>query len=363
MKLLVLYTELAAYFHACVQHLVHAYDAEAKVFMWPINPQAPFQFASEPGIQIHEKNAFPDQQLLEACKTYNPDIIYVSGWSDKAYLAVARHFYQQGTPVICGMDNQWFGRWRQRLATLASPFLLKNKFSHFWVPGMFQYEYVRRLGYARERILTGVYCADHRRFYEAYQRHRPLKAQAYPKNFLYVGRLSPEKGTLNLYRAFQALVAEGMTDWKLTFIGTGPEGAHMQPSEQIDMRGFIHPRELPELAREGGCLVFPSLRDAWGVSIHEFAAAGLPLVATDAAGAITAFVRHGYNGYAFERGKEASLKQALRNIMQLDEQALLEMGDRSAQLSLQLTPESWATTLLSVLEQPVRMRTRPLEKA
>lgn len=349
MKVLFLYTEIATYFIAGVQALVREYGAEVLIIRWPVNAQAPFKFEYGPGITVKDRTEFDDSSLLATCETFNPDIITLSGWADKGYMRVAKKLRKSGKMTVCMMDNQWFGTGKQRMATLLSPLFIRPVFTHFWVPGLFQYEYARRLGYPRENILTGMYCSEQQRFYSAYESQKAEKKLNYPHRFLYVGRLSPEKGTLNLYHAFEKI--EDKKDWKLIFIGTGPEGEKMQPSDHIEMRGFVQPSELPTLAAEGGCLVFPSLRDAWGVSIHEFAAAGLPLVVTDAAGAITAFVRHGYNGYLFARGNEQSLQKALQKIIQHSDEELCEMGSRSAKLSHQITPESWAATLTGILIQ------------
>ncbi|MDX2248422.1 MAG: glycosyltransferase family 4 protein [Bacteroidia bacterium] len=349
MKVLFLYTEIATYFMAGVQALVRDYGVEVMIIRWPVNAQAPFKFTYGEGITVKDRPDFDDRSLEEFCRAFNPDIVALSGWADKGYVRVAKTLRKAGKPVVCMMDNQWFATPRQRLATLLSPFFIRPVFTHFWVPGLFQYEYARRLGYPREKIRTGMYCSEQQRFFAAYENQREAKAQNYPHRFLYVGRLSPEKGTLNLYHAFDKIADK--KGWKLIFIGTGPEDEKMPPTAHIEKRGFVQPSELPALAAEGGCLVFPSLRDAWGVSIHEFAAAGLPLVVTDAAGAITAFVRQGYNGYLFERGNETSLQQALQKIIDHSDEKLREMGGRSALLSHQITPESWAATLMSMRDK------------
>ncbi|MEZ4825547.1 MAG: glycosyltransferase [Bacteroidia bacterium] len=349
MKVLFLYTEIATYFIAGVKALVRDYGAEVLIIRWPVNAQAPFQFSYGEGITVKDRSDFDDRQLMDTCRAFNPDIVALSGWADKGYVRTAKALRKSGKTTICMMDNQWFGTPRQRVATMVSPMFIRPVFEYFWVPGLFQYEYARRLGYPRENILTGMYCSEQQRFFAAFEQQREAKKQQYPHTFLYVGRLSPEKGTLNLYHAFRKV--ENKKDWKLIFIGTGPEGEKMEPTETIEMRGFVQPSELPALAAEGGCLVFPSLRDAWGVSIHEFAAAGLPLVVTDAAGAITAFVRHGYNGYLFARGNELSLHKALQKIINHTDAELCEMGARSALLSHQITPESWAATLAGIFQK------------
>lgn len=349
MKFLFLYMELAGYFHACLKKLVEVHHVKAKVFMWPINPNAPFSFESSAGIEILEKKAYDRQALFASCKDFQPDLIYVAGWVDTDYKYIARYFRKQEIPVICGMDNQWNGNLRQRILSLISRIYLKPYFSHIWVAGMYQYEYARKLGYARNNILMGLYCADFAPLNEAYHKSKAQKEDKYPYTLLYVGRLAKEKASMTLYQVFKELVKESKTSWKLIFVGTGLEYELMEEDENIELRGFIQPEKIPDLAAESGCFVLPSLYEPWGVAVHEFAAAGLPIITSDAVGATTAFVYHGYNGYIFSSGQKDALKNALRKIINHSDAELLQMGDRSAQLSHQITPESWAATLVSVV--------------
>ncbi len=347
MNALFLYTELAPYFLNCVKLLVSRYEVDAHIFMWPINQVAPFDLKDHQRIRIENKAAYTYQELLAASKNIDPDIIYVSGWLDKDYLKIARHFRKAGKIVICAMDNQWTGNWRQRLASLISWVYFKPRFSHLWVAGLYQFEFAGRLGYARTHILWGLYAADQARFHQAFLlAHQQKKARTYPHTFLYVGRLAPEKGAFMLYHIFKTYI-QPQTDWKLIMIGTGAEARQMPSTEHIDMRGFVQADKLIEVVKEAGCLVCPSLDEPWGVVIHEFAAAGLPMVVSELAGAATAFVRHGYNAYLFDPHEEKQLIQALLNIAQHTDEDLLRMGERSAQLSFQITPESWAATLMS----------------
>ena len=52
----------------------------------------------------------------------------------------------------------------------------------------------------------------------------------------------------------------------------------------LSWEDFIQPENL-EKVKNAGCFVLPSLKDNWGVVVHEFAAAGLPLIISDGVGA------------------------------------------------------------------------------
>lgn len=349
MKVLVLYSEIAGYFLAGIRSFVETYGAEVEIFRWPVHKDAPFRFTEIPGVTFHERKEMSDAELMEACKKINPDLVYVTGWIDKFYLKVAKHFYKQGVPTVCAFDNQWAGNMRQRVAAMMSPFFLKDRFNYVWVPGIFQFEYARRMGFAREQIRTGVYSAETENF-EKIADKRANEGIALPKKLLYVGRFVEVKGLQELVPAFQSLRKEGF-DWELQLVGEGEMKKEFEGMEGISVRGFVQPDELPNLALEAGAFILPSRFEPWGVVLHEFAAAGLPVIASDACGSATAFLRDGYNGFLHKAGDRASLRAALKNMMQASDEARAEMGNRSRELARWLTPQTWAATLHGFLPE------------
>ncbi|MFM2375372.1 MAG: hypothetical protein RLZZ165_469 [Bacteroidota bacterium] len=345
MKCLILYSEIAGYFMSCVRQFVELHDAEVHVVRWPTHPEAPFRISDHPRIIYHERNEHDTQGLVKLATSIDPDALYVSGWIDRPYLKIARHFFKRGRIVIVAFDTQWRGDFRQRLATWISPLIFHRQFTHAWVPGMFQYEYARRLGFPRDRILTGMYSADTELFEAVYVPAMAAKAEKYPHRILYVGRCLALKGVLELYHAFKELCEEQAHAWELVMVGNGPLKNELKETANIRFMDFVQPEELPALAMEAGALVLPSRSEAWGMVLHEFGAAGLPLISTDAAGGATAFVRQGYNGFIHRRSDKDSLKSVFKELIALSDAELMEMGRRSHELSKQISPMTWAATL------------------
>jgi glycosyltransferase involved in cell wall biosynthesis len=83
--------------------------------------------------------------------------------------------------------------------------------------------------------------------------------------------------------------------------------------------------------------------------IHEACCAGLPVVATDACGAVTAFVHHGYNGFQCRARDVRSLTQALQALMSLSDETLNEFGRRCHELSRQIIRELWVSRLVGLV--------------
>lgn len=347
MKILFLYTEVAGYFLSCAERLHQITGAEVHIVRWPVNKEAPFQFRSYEGVTFYERDTLDTDGILALFRQLSPAAVCITGWMDKGYVSVAKNIYKTGTPVVCLLDNQWRGDFRQQLAALVSPWYLHKRFSHVWVAGQFQYEFARRLGFAPGNILMHVYSAATEPFQAVSAKRGPL-----PHNLLYVGRFVETKGIQELYQAFEEVSREMEHDWTLTLVGTGPLLQHFQASERVKITGFVQPDQLPALAALAGCFVLPSRYEPWGVVLHEFAAAGLPLIASDACGSATAFIRHGYNGFIFPGANTAELKRVLRQLFSLSDIELTTFGQRSQSLSYAINPDIWASTLLSIIRQP-----------
>ena len=349
-KVLFLYSEVAAYFLACAEKLHINHGCEVHIVRWPINPEAPFAFRDYQGITFYERSDLLVSDILDLYRQIKPDLVYVSGWMDKVYLKAAKTIRKSGTPVICGSDNHWRGDLRQHVASIFARSFLHSRFSHFMIPGLPQYPFALRLGFKPQQIITGLYSAEIDPFLEAHARFRTKKEQNYPHNFLYVGRFVDIKGIAELSQAFTELNEEMRANWTLTLTGTGPLKEKMNTNKNIIIKDFVQPEQLPDLAKDAGCFILPSRQEPWGVALHEFAAAGLPLIASHRCGSATAFLRNGYNGFQHLAGSKESIKQALKKIIETSDHQLLIMGERSSQLSQQYTPQSWAASLFELIK-------------
>lgn len=347
MRILILYSELAGYVLSCIEHLLKEEDVRVLLFRWPVNKEAPFKFEFDDRMEIFDRSKLSQEEIEERVREFAPDAALVSGWMDKGYLKVARSLRKKDIPVISGLDNQWIASSRQKLATLLSPMLVRRNFDMMWVTGDRQYEYARRLGFSPSHIRMGFYSANWELFAQSFRKYQGKKKEAYPKRLLYVGRMVDFKGIGELCEAF--LKAKNNTEWSLTLVGAGDFPIPDHP--QINLRGFVQPEELPELARDAGAFVLPSHREPWGVVLHEFAAAGLPLIASDACGAADTFVKDGYNGFVFEAASAKDLTKCFEALFDKTDDELREMGEKSFQLSLQITPEIWTQTLLSMVKK------------
>jgi glycosyltransferase involved in cell wall biosynthesis len=346
-KIIFLYTELATYFIACVEELLRQRDVEIHIIRWKINKEAPFNFSFSEGIRFYDRENFKSKkELNDFVDKLFPSVIYCSGWIDRSYLSVCKR-YRNKIPVVVGFDNQWKGTAKQYAAVIISPFKILNHFTHCWIPGKLQEEYALRLGFKKNKILTGFYCCDFNYFHSQYLENKKQKELNFPKRFIYVGRYVEHKGIRDLWRSFIELQNEMPNDWELWCLGIGDIRPCVHP--KIKHLGFIQPGEMKQYIQKTGVFVLPSHFEPWGVVIHEFVSAGFPIICSNEVGARTTFVENSINGYIYKSGDIDALKNALKLIITSSQHKLIKMSEESVIKSKLITPEKWSEQLMSLL--------------
>jgi glycosyltransferase involved in cell wall biosynthesis len=125
--------------------------------------------------------------------------------------------------------------------------------------------------------------------------------EADPPEVLYAGRLSPEKGVLELVEA-----ADGL---RLVVAGDGPLRDRVPGA-----LGFVHHDELLQLYACAAVVVCPSRREGFGVACLEAMAHGRPVVAT-AVGGLRDLVVDGETGLVVPPRNVGALRSALERLL------------------------------------------------
>jgi glycosyltransferase involved in cell wall biosynthesis len=349
-KVLILYQELAPYFMNCIDSLTSKGEVNVHIVRSKVNTtEAPFSFNNGHSIQFYDRDKYSYMSLVELKDKISPDLIFCAGWVDKTYLLLCLKSYHK-TICLIGFDTPWQNSLKQRISSVLFKLFLKDAFRYCWVPGKPQILYALNLGFTKDTIYDGAYSADVGYFQEMYRKAKPEKDKIFPKRFICVGRYVPQKGLKDLWQAFIQLQEEQPNEWELWCLGTGPLEAEAARHPKISHIGFIQPADLPPIISQAGVFVLPSHFEPWGVVVHEFAAAGFPLLCSDAVGAATAFLKEGINGYSFKTGDVEALKFAMQRIVQLPAHELQQMGKESTALALQNTPSIWANKLVGLLK-------------
>ncbi len=128
-----------------------------------------------------------------------------------------------------------------------------------------------------------------------------VAAEDAPPHVLYAGRLSPEKGVLELVEA-----ARGM---RLVVAGDGPLRDRVP-----EALGLVPHERLLELYDRAAVVACPSYREGFGVVCAEAMAHGRPVVAS-AVGGLLDLVADGETGLLVPPGDVAALREALERLL------------------------------------------------
>ena len=320
---------------------MECFEIDAHVVKYPVDAIAPFELNLENKfITYYDRNHFNDDQLLLFVKSINPDIILCSGWIDKGYLNVCK-WYKGKIKTLLKFDNPWRNTAKQNIARILGPLVLKKYFSGCWVSGLPQRVYAKKLGFKEEEICEGMYSADVDFFYSQYKKNISSKQKSFPKIILYVGRYAKLKGVEELWKAFVLFHEKNQSAWELWCIGKGDLITTFPQHEKIKNFGFVQPHDMDQYIRRSGIFILPAHYEHWGVVVHEFAAAGFPLICSQTTSAAFAFLKDEYNGFYHEPENINSLVNVFEKISCLNNLELNTMGERSAQLAKQITPEIW----------------------
>jgi glycosyltransferase involved in cell wall biosynthesis len=132
-----------------------------------------------------------------------------------------------------------------------------------------------------------------------------------PPHVLYVGRLSEEKGVLELVEATRGL--------RVVVVGDGPLRARVPGAI-----GFVPPSEVGPYLERAAIVACPSRREGYGVVARQAMAYGRPVVAT-AVGGLADAVVDGETGVLVPVGDVPALRGALERLLE-DEELRSRLG-------------------------------------
>jgi glycosyltransferase involved in cell wall biosynthesis len=193
-----------------------------------------------------------------------------------------------------------------------------NHVKFFIAPSMFMKRKFIQYGWAEDRI---IYLPNFIRLSSFKPRFNP------GKYFMYLGRLSSEKGILTLIEAF--MMVEQVRA-RLLVVGEGPLLDQLKKNSKRDSRirftGYLSGSTLKETTKNALAVIVPS---EWyenaPISILESFACGKPVIGSRIGG-IPEMIDEGINGFLFETGNAVDLKHKLERILNISDYEIREMG-------------------------------------
>jgi glycosyltransferase involved in cell wall biosynthesis len=117
--------------------------------------------------------------------------------------------------------------------------------------------------------------------------------------------------------------------------------------ERTRLLGRIERDELMRWYTAADAYVMPSRSETWGMAMQEAAAAGLPLIASEAPGAAYDLIEEGVNGYRVPVEDVEALREALQRVAS-DSAWREHAGHHTRALAIGYTPEAWARAVVEL---------------
>jgi glycosyltransferase involved in cell wall biosynthesis len=172
-----------------------------------------------------------------------------------------------------------------------------------------------------------------------------------PLRLLFVGRLVTLKGLHLLLPVLSRYTPE---TWTLTVVGDGPECRTLQTFASrrdlpVHFTGFLPRCDLPRLFADHDVLVFPTLKDEWGLVVGEALRAGLPVLGSVYSEAVSEIVEDGVNGWRMRPDNEESICAAVSRVFSTTSAELDQFGELACDSARDLTPKAMAEQFIGVL--------------
>ncbi|HBC84811.1 MAG TPA: hypothetical protein DCZ30_05270 [Clostridiales bacterium] len=176
------------------------------------------------------------------------------------------------------------------------------------------------------------------------------------KNIISVGRLSKEKGyidLINLYKNINSLYPE----YKLNIVGDGAEYEILNEEikknnlqDNVILHGFKDKKELEELFLQSSIYVMTSLTESFALVIIEAGSYGVPVVAFDSAQGARELIENGKNGFLIENRNKEQMVEKVKLLIENDE-LRIKMGETGRKMAFEYTTDKISKLWYDLLDE------------
>ena len=141
------------------------------------------------------------------------------------------------------------------------------------------------------------------------------------KRLVSVGRLSPEKGYMDLLKIY-SLLAVKHPDWHLDIIGDGSEKENLENfisehnlDDKVTLHGFQNKDYIDKILHKSSVYIMTSYTESFGIVLLEAMSHGLPCIAFDSAEGARELINSGMNGYLIKNRSYPAMIKKIEDLM------------------------------------------------
>lgn len=338
MKILILWSHISGYLEDSLCALAKT-GAEIHLVHFGIDSNAPFQKRELPtGIKLYDEFYQSMEEWNKFKRLISPDIVLMSGWNHRFYRKLERLSSEKW--VIC-FDTQLRFSSKHALLAVYSRFTRQFRTDCAFVPGERQAMLAILMGFKPKYVFKGLYTIDTKRYF--------LQRESINREFIFVGRLVPEKGIKELLQAYEKYRDSVSSPWNLRICGQGPL-LQINQGQGIIWDGFTQPEMLVKKLHSAGVFVLPSVFEPWGVVVSEAAASGLPIIASAYAGAAASLVIDNWNGKIIRDVNSEKIYENLLEFHNMPLETYLHYSGNSLSIASQVDVEIFVQVIFDLLK-------------
>ena len=176
------------------------------------------------------------------------------------------------------------------------------------------------------------------------------------KRLVSVGRLSPEKGYLDLLKIYNQLIIEH-PDWKLDIIGDGEERAKLEKyiddhdlKDKVTLHGFQGKKYIDNILNKSSIYLMTSYTESFGIVLIEAMSHGVPCVAFDSAEGAREIIQSGSNGYLVKNRNFDAYKLKVNSLIEKKEERI-RIGKLARESVKKYTSDKVGSEWISLIEE------------
>lgn len=142
------------------------------------------------------------------------------------------------------------------------------------------------------------------------------------KRLISVGRLSPEKGFLDLLKVYRKVLIDH-NDWVLDIIGDGVERENLEKyiqkfhlEDKVTLHGFQSKEYIDSLLHDSSIYLMSSFTESFGIVLIEAMSHGVPCIAFDSAEGARELITSGENGFLIKNRNMDAMAKKIGDLME-----------------------------------------------
>lgn len=172
----------------------------------------------------------------------------------------------------------------------------------------------------------------------------PILPSSLDGNLITIGRLSQEKGHLDLIDVIYK-VRSISENFHLDIIGAGPEEDEIKKrislyglSDYVTMHGFLNKEKMAPLLQKASVFILPSYTESFGIVVLEAFSYGIPAIAFDSAQGACEIIKDNWDGYLISNRDKKKMAKRILELLKSKNRRIV-MGDHALKKAMHYTKE------------------------